>query len=248
MGTATARTAPPQGRAGSRRERAERNALVLRHLSFARTLARRYANRGEPLDDLEQVAVIGLMKAIERYDPARGDLLSFAAPTIVGEIRRHFRDRTWMVRPSRSTQEGSAAVARATEGLTAQLRRSPTIGEIAAQAGIREEDVLDALAARSAYRPLSLSEPAGGDDGDAPPAVAVAVSDDGYRLAEARALVAGPLAALCARDRAVVLLRFREDLTQAEIARRIGDSQMHVSRLLSAALERLRREVAPAGA
>jgi RNA polymerase sigma-B factor len=224
----------PPGRGATR---AERNALVLRHMAFARSLARRYANRGEPLDDLEQVAAIGLMKAIERYDPARGDLRAFATPTILGEIRRHFRDRTWAVRPGRSIQDASARVQRATDELTSRGGRIPSVADIAVEADLTEEEVLDAIAARSAYRPVSLSAPARGDEDSDP--IAVAWREEGYDRAEDRVVVREALERLPARERVILLLRFREDLTQAEIADRIGISQMHVSRLLKKAMETL---------
>lgn len=240
MGTvaATANTgASSPARVRAVQGRAERNALVLQHMAFARSLARRYANRGEPLDDLEQVAAIGLMKAIERYDPARGDLRAFATPTILGEIRRHFRDRTWAIRPGRGVQDASSRVQRATDELTARNGRSPSVADVAKEADLSEEDVLDALAVRSAYRPVSLSAPAKAEEGSEP--IAVPILDEGYLRAEDRVVVSEALKRLPARERAIVLLRFREDLTQAEIAERLDISQMHVSRLLRKALESL---------
>jgi RNA polymerase sigma-B factor len=224
-----------------RRKGEERNALVLRHMAFARSLARRYANRGEPLDDLEQVAAIGLLKAIERYDPARGDLRAFATPTILGEIRRHFRDRTWAVRPGRGIQDAYGRVQRATDALTAERGRSPSIAEIAREADLEEEEVLDALAARTAYRPVSLSTPA--HDDEESETIAVPCHDAGYLRAEERAIVDGAIERLPARERVIVTLRFREDMTQSEIAAKLGISQMHVSRLLRKALESLRTHV-----
>ena len=250
MGTVAAKTASTrEPRAAARvravQGRAERNALVLQHMAFARSLARRYANRGEPLDDLEQVAAIGLMKAIERYDPARGDLRAFATPTILGEIRRHFRDRTWAIRPGRSVQGASARVQRATDELTARNGRSPSVPDVAEEAGLTEEEVLDALAVRSAYRPVSLSAPVRAEEGADP--IAVPFVDEGYRRAEERVIVAEALRGLPARERMIVLLRFREDLTQAEIADRLGISQMHVSRLLRRALESLHSQSPASG-
>jgi RNA polymerase sigma-B factor len=228
-----ARPVIPRGTA----TRAERNALILQHMSFARSLARRYANRGEPLDDLEQVAAIGLMKAIERYDPARGDLRAFATPTILGEIRRHFRDRTWTVRPGRGVQDASARVQRAVDEVTSRLGRTPTVRDISDEAGLSEEEVLDALAARSAYRPMSLSAPARDDEMSDP--VAVPCHDDGYARVEDRVVARGVLKTLPARERLIVLLRFHHELTQAEIADRLGISQMHVSRLLRKSVQAL---------
>jgi RNA polymerase sigma-B factor len=240
MGTATAIPAelPKRDESGRRSiTRGERNALMLRHMAFARSLARRYANRGEPLDDLEQVAAIGLLKAIERYDPARGDLRAFATPTILGEIRRHFRDRTWTIRPGRNVQDASARVQRSTDELVARCGRTPSVSEIAEEADLSEEEVLDAIAARSAYRPISLSAPAReGEDSDP---IAVPWREDGYDRAEDRVIVDVALGHLPARERMIVLLRFREDLTQAEIAQRLDISQMHVSRLLRRAMDTL---------
>jgi len=226
-----------------RLSRAERNALVLRHMALARALARRYANRGEPYDDLEQVAAIGLMKAIDRFDPARGDLLAFATPTILGELRRHFRDRTWAVRPARPVRDAYALVAHVSESLTAARGRSPSVADIAREAGLSEERVLDALAARYAYRPASLSHGPGGS-GVGTDHPGVPAYEEGYDRVEDRVLVSGVLQRLPARERAIVILRFRDDLTQGEIARRLGVSQMHVSRLLRKALGLL-RDAAP---
>lgn len=227
---------PPVRQGGA--NRAERNALMLQHMTFARSLARRYANRGEPLDDLEQVAAIGLMKAIDRYDPARGDLRAFATPTILGEIRRHFRDRTWTIRPGRGVQDAAARVQRATEAIGSRLGRSPTPADIAEEAGLTEEEVLDAIVARSAYRPMSLSTPVRDDESSEP--IAVPCHDDGYARAEDRLVAQGLLGCLPARERLIVLLRFHHELTQSEIAERLGISQMHVSRLLRRSLHALR--------
>jgi RNA polymerase sigma-B factor len=237
------RAVRPQGR--GRLTRGERNALVLRHMALARALARRYANRGEPYEDLEQVAAIGLMKAIDRFDPSRGNLLAFATPTVLGELRRHFRDRAWAIRPPRPVRDGYALVARATDTLTAANGRSPSVADIAQEAGLSEERVLDAVAARSAYRPVSLSQPpAGSATGEDRDPVAVPAYEEGYDRVEDRVLVTGVLGRLPARERAIVILRFRDDLTQGEIARRLGISQMHVSRLLRRALATLRDDVA----
>jgi RNA polymerase sigma-B factor len=218
----------------------ERERLILAHLPLVRSLARRYANRGEPLDDLVQVGTVGLIKAIDRFDPDRGkDLAAFAAPTILGEIRRHFRDRAWAVHVPRPLQEAHAAVAAAVDDLTARLGRSPSVAEIAAETGLDEETVLDAAAAGGAYRPVSLSAPRPGADDEAE-ASEQGEADAGYAVAAGRADLARGMRALPARERVILHLRFREDLTQSEIAARVGISQMHVSRLIQRALTRLR--------
>ncbi len=217
-----------------------RNARILEHQHLARALARRYANRGEPVDDLEQVAMVGLIKAADRFDATRGaDFAAFATPTILGEIRRHFRDRTWPIHVPRGVKDDHAAVAAATAELTGRLGRSPTIGEIAAEASLDADRVLDALAAYSAYRPDSLSEPAGFDDDDA--GAEIPVDEPGYEVAEGRVSLEEGLAQLPARERLILHLRFDQGMIQSEIAEIVGVSQMHVSRLISRSLETLQR-------
>jgi RNA polymerase sigma-B factor len=213
-----------------------RSELVAEHLPLVRSLARRYAGRGEPLDDLEQVGVIGLMKAIDRYDPARGtDLRAFATPTILGEIRRHFRDRAWVVNVPRTVKDAYPAVIRATEALNLELRRSPTVAEVAEYTGVPDDVVLDALAAGSAYRPASLAAAEHGD-----PPIQLAASEGDIADVVDQASFDDTIAALSPMQRTVVRLRFTDDLTQSQIAARLGISQMHVSRLLRASLARLR--------
>ena len=216
-----------------------REATIVEHLPFARALARRYTNRGEPIDDLEQVAVIGLINAVDRYDPGRGsDFRSFAAPTILGEIRRHFRDRAWAVRVPRGLKDDYVKVTGAIEELTTRLGRTPGIAEIAAESKISEEQVLDAIAAHGAYRPQSLSASPFDDEGST---VEVEVQEPGFARAEGRAVLERGLRQLPPRERVILHLRFEEGLIQSEIAARMGISQMHVSRLISRALEALRR-------
>jgi RNA polymerase sigma-B factor len=218
---------------------AERERLIVEHLPLVRGLARRYADRGEPLDDLVQVGTIGLIKAIDRFEPERGfKLASFATPTILGEIRRHFRDRSWTVRVPRGIQEARAQISHAVAELSAENGRSPSVREIAESAGLSQEDVLDALAAGSAQRPAPLASPGG--EGDDEIGVSVGMEDEGYERAEDRATLDAGLAALPARERVILHLRFEEGLTQSQIAERIGVSQMHVSRLIRRALETLR--------
>ena len=218
---------------------AERERLIMEHLPLVRGLARRYAERGEPLDDLVQVGTIGLIKAIDRFDPTRGyKLASFATPTILGEIRRHFRDRSWTVRVPRGIQEARAQIAHAVDDLSARNGRSPSVREIADAADLSMDDVLDALAAGSAQRPAPLSSPGG--EGEEEEGIAVGVDEAGYEQAEARATLTAGLADLPARERVILHLRFEEGLTQSQIAAKVGVSQMHVSRLIRRALETLR--------
>jgi RNA polymerase sigma-B factor len=220
--------------------------MILDNMSLVRALARRYADRGEPLDDLIQVGTLGLIKAVDRFDPDRGvDIRSFAAPTVLGEIRRHFRDRTWTVKVPRGLKDDYADVTAAVANLSASLGRTPSVQHIAAETGLSLDRVLDALSAHSAYRPRSLSQPIRGDDDESAPDVAV--DDDGYELVEDRAVLREGLQALPARERVILHLRFEEDLLQSEIAARIGISQMHVSRLIARALATL-RQVAEDGA
>ncbi len=219
-----------------------REQLVERMLPLARALARRYANRGEALDDLEQVACIGLLKAIDRFDVEREvRFATFAVPTIAGEIKRHFRDRGWMLRVPREVQELSQRVSRARERFAADTGRSPTVAELAAATKATEEQVLEAVAAGDAYRALSLDAPVE-EMGVA--LDALGESDAGYDLVEHRVLLRGGLGELDPREREILRLRFFEGLTQREIAQRIGISQMHVSRLIRRAVDDLRRHLA----
>ncbi len=218
------------------RDRALRNQLIEEHLSLARSLARRFANRNEPLDDLEQVAMLGVLKAVERFDPEHGTpFAAFAIPTVVGELRRHFRDRGWMVRVPRRVQDLHLRIGNVVSELSQQLGRSPSPTEIAAAAGVRDEDVLEALEAGNRYRPTSLDVATTGADGDA----RMAHSDIELRSVEDRAHLLDLLQRLPERERRVMYMRYFEDMTQAEIAEAIGVSQMHVSRLLTRSLAAL---------
>jgi RNA polymerase sigma-B factor len=210
---------------------------VREHASLVQALAARYANRGEPLDDLVQVGMVGLLKAIRRHDPARGPLASFAVPTILGEIRRHFRDATHIVRLPRPLQELVLQLNAAGDALAMRLGRTPTVAELAAEVGRSEEDVLDALAGDRDRRPRSLSEsPLDEEDGD----LEVGIDEPGFAGAEARVVLAPILDGLPPRERVILHLRLTEGLTQSEIAARVGLSQMHVSRLLAKAVTALR--------
>jgi|tagenome__1003787_1003787.scaffolds.fasta_scaffold20381616_1 RNA polymerase sigma-B factor len=221
------------------REPADREILVLRYLRLAQYLARKY-DTGADREDLEQVASLGLLKALERFDPGRGlSFTTFAVPTILGELKRHFRDRGWTVRVPRSLQELVARVDSATEQLAGQLGRSPTVEEIAGRCEISAEQVLDALGARTAHRPDSLDRPLLEDDGDTV-AVSLPAVEAGYERAERAIDMSMLLATLPPREQYVLRLRFEEDLVQRDIAERLGMSQMHVSRLIRQAIETLR--------
>lgn len=220
-----------------------KEALVDRFLPLARQLARRYQRADEPLDDLVQVASLGLLKAIDRFDAEREIAFSsYAVPTILGELKRHFRDRTWSVRVPRDLQELSLRVDRAVTTLSRDLHRAPSIGEIAVVVGATEEQVLEALEAAGAYRATSFDAPRAGGDEEAGDTMGDAVGrdDHGYGLAEDRATLDRLMQAIGPREREVLRLRFVEDLTQAEIGERIGVSQMQISRLIRQSLARLR--------
>jgi RNA polymerase sigma-B factor len=220
-----------------------REQLVHRYLPLARYAASQYRRGSEPFDDLVQVASLGLLKAIDRYDPVRGAAFSsYALPTMSGELRRHFRDRGWAVRPPRDLQESALAVEKAIDALHRDLGRSPTVGEIAERTDLSEEAVLEAREALTARMSMSLSTPAGGSDDDESLSLEtrLGTDDDGFESAEQRATLDVLQRALTAREREIVRLRFEGDLTQAEIGASVGLSQMHVSRLLRTAIEKLR--------
>jgi RNA polymerase sigma-B factor len=218
-----------------------RDELIEAHLALVHFLARRYERRGEPLEDLVQVGVIGLIKAIDRFDIDRGVAFStFATPTIVGEIKRHFRDKTWMVRVPRPLQELRGKLVRTREQLTHDLGRAPTVAELARALDLSEDDVLEGLDAANAYSAWSLDAPArDGDDTMSVLESRIGVADDAYDLVEKRRSVAPLLDALPERERRIIFLRFFRDMSQAEIGQELGISQMHVSRLLSQTLQRL---------
>jgi RNA polymerase sigma-B factor len=219
-----------------------RERLVARFLPLARQLARRYGNAGESMDDLIQVASLGLVKAIDRYELDRGTAFSsFAVPTILGEIKRHFRDTGWTLRVPRAVQERRMKVNRAIPTLTARLGRSPTTAEIAEQIQATSEEVLEALEAAVAYEPVSL-DTTPGDEEDETWAQSVGERDPGYELVEHATTLGPALRALPERERLIVYMRFVQDMTQSEIAARIGISQMHVSRLIRKALEEMREQ------
>jgi RNA polymerase sigma-B factor len=220
-----------------------RRQLIERMLPLVRTLARRYANRGESLEDLEQVGCVGLIKAVDRFDLSRELRFStFAVPTILGEIKRHFRDRTWSVRVPRRLQELRLAITEANSTLTHTLGRSPTVTDIATHLQTTEEDILEGLEGARAYNATSLSTPISAD-GTTELGDTLGGEDHQYELAETRVALGPALATLDEREQKILTLRFYGNLTQSQIADHIGVSQMHVSRLLTRALTKLRGQL-----
>jgi RNA polymerase sigma-B factor len=217
----------------------ERDELVARHLGLAQSLASRYANRGEHLDDLVQVAMIGLVRAAERFSPERGIQFStFATATILGELKHHFRDTRWSVHVPRSVQEAYLRVKEATDSLSQEVGRSPSLLEIADRAGLSEEQVVQALEAGLAFRMASLDAPL--DEGGAGAVDHVELESNDLERVEQRQLLNPLITRLPERQQRILRLRFEQDLTQREIAAVLGMSQMHVSRLLSRSLAQLR--------
>jgi len=225
---------------------AAREQLIERYMSLVRSLARRYSYRGEQLDDLVQIGAIGLIKAIDRFDVDRGvELTTYATPNIIGEIKRHFRDKGWSVRVPRGLQELNVQVSKLIEQLTTQLGRSPTIPELAKAAGVEEEAVLEALESGRAYTSVSLSTGGGSDeDGELDPLESLGTIEHEYEISEDRAVLAPGFKVLDERERRILHLRFFSGLTQSQIAAQIGISQMHVSRLIRRSLEKIREEIA----
>jgi RNA polymerase sigma-B factor len=225
----------------SRRDLAARDELVERFLPLAARLAQRYHRGAEPLDDLVQVASVGLLKAIDRFDPERGTAFSsFAVPTIAGELKRYFRDKGWALRVPRDLQELAQRVGRTTDRLVHELGRTPTVAEIADTLEITPEQVLEAREAATAYRAESLDRPSADDEDATAVTETLGADEPGYVQAEHSATLEVMMWVLSDREREVLRLRFAEDLTQSEIGRRVGLSQRHVSRLLRQAVARLR--------
>jgi RNA polymerase sigma-B factor len=223
---------------------AKRDAVVRRYLPLARRLAAKYRATSEPMEDLEQVAAIGLLNAIDRFDPSRGSTFtSFAVPTILGELRRYFRDHTWALRVPRDLQELTLALERARDELTATLGRAPTTAELSRHLDTGEEVLLQALEVSLAHRAFPLLDP--GDADGEPEREMPSQLDDGYARVEDRNVLAGLVATLSARDAEIVFLRFHADLTQDAIGSLVGMSQMHVSRVLYRSLLRLREAAGP---
>jgi RNA polymerase sigma-B factor len=225
------------------RDPVDRDTIVERFLPLARQLAARYQRPEEPFDDVYQVACFGLVKAVDRFDIERGVAFSsYAVPTIMGEIKRHFRDRTWAVRVPRDLQELALRVDRVVAELTRELGRAPSVDELANAIDAEPEEILEAMQASSAYRATSLETPRAGGDNEPGDTLgdSVGLVDDGFNRAEQRAVLHALMRSLTPREREVVRLRFEEDLTQAAIGERIGVSQMQVSRVLRQAIARLR--------
>jgi RNA polymerase sigma-B factor len=217
-----------------------REAVIHGYSPLVRKIARRFTGRGESLEDLVQIGLVGLIKSVDRFDLDRGVVFStFAFPYVIGEIKRHFRDRVWSVRIPRPVQELALRAPREQERLTRELGRSPTISEVAEALGADEEDLLEAIAARQAYKTFSFSAPAGADEGEGDLLEQLGEEDEGFRLSEERIALRAGMAHLDDRERRVLLLRFTRGLTQSEIAAQLGYSQMHISRILRAALEKL---------
>lgn len=221
---------------------ASREELVQRFMPLAKRLARRYAGSTEPLDDLFQVASVGLVKAVDRFDPSRGTAFStFAVPTILGELKRHFRDRGWSLRVPRGTKELSLKVERARGELPVRLGREPSVHDIARWLEVSDEEVLEAMHASQGYQATSLDRPASAEADDGMTLVErLGDEDHMFEAVEYAAAIEPVLEQISERDRTILHLRFVEDLTQSEIARRVGISQMHVSRVLRGILDRLR--------
>lgn len=224
-----------------------REKLVMSHLNLVRFIANKFKNRGEPIDDLIQVGYLGLLKAIDRFDPSRGlEFTTFATPTIMGEIKRHFRDKGWSVRVPRRLQELSAKVNQATDTLTSQLQRSPTIAEIADYLDATVDEVLEAMESSSAYSSVSLEAPSGADDDDTPSVIdRYATEDSDLAFTDDRIIIEEALASFSPRERDVIEMRFLKGMTQIEIAEKLGISQVQVSRLLRRTLKKIQDKIDP---
>ncbi len=220
-----------------------REELIERHLPLVRSLARRYAGRGEALEDIEQVGAIGLIKAIDRFELEREvSLATYATPNVVGEIKRHFRDKGWAIRVPRALQELNASMSGAIERLTGRLGRSPSIAEIAEELKTSPEEVLEAMEVGSAYSTVSLSAGPSGDE-ELDPLETIGGEDSGFERSEDRAALEPALERLAPREREILRMRFEEGLPQTQIAHRVGLSQMHVSRLIRKSLGIMREEL-----
>ena len=225
-----------------------RDELVMSHLNLVRFLASKFKNRGEPLDDLIQVGTIGLIKAIDRFDPERGlEFTTYATPTILGEIKRHFRDKGWSVRVPRRLQELSAKVNQTTDELTKELQRSPSTQEVADRLGVSVDEVLEAMESSGAYSSVPL-EAGGSDDDDAPAVIDhYATIDQDLAASDDRMIVADAIREFSPREREVLRMRFRDGMTQVQIAKQLGVSQVQVSRLLRRTLKKVQDKIDPEG-
>ena len=226
-----------------------RDQLIVNHINLVRFLASRFKNRGESLEDLIQVGTIGLIKAIDRFDPERGlEFTTYATPTIMGEIKRHFRDKGWSVRVPRRLQELSAKVNQATDELTNQLQRSPSVAEIADYLGSSVDEVLEAMESSSAYSSVPLEGGGSGEDDESPSVIDhYATEDPDLAASDDRIVLEQAIADFSPREQEIIRMRFEQGLTQVEIAEREGISQVQVSRLLRRALRRLQDKIDPEG-
>ena len=223
--------------------------LVMSHMNLVRFLANKFKNRGEPLDDLIQVGYLGLLKAIDRFDPSRGlEFTTYATPTIMGEIKRHFRDKGWSVRVPRRLQELSAKVNQATDVLTTELQRSPKIEEIAEYLDASVDEVLEAMESSSAYSSVPLEGTGNNDNDDAPSVLdRYATEDSALNFTDDRLIIEEALKGFSPREREVIDLRFLQGMTQIEIAEQLGISQVQVSRLLRRTLKKIQDKIDPEG-
>ncbi len=226
-----------------------REKLVMSHMNLVRFLANKFKNRGEPLDDLIQVGYLGLLKAIDRFDPSRGlEFTTYATPTIMGEIKRHFRDKGWSVRVPRRLQELSAKVNQATDVLTTELQRSPKIEEIAEYLDASVDEVLEAMESSSAYSSVPLEGTGNNDNDDAPSVLdRYATEDSALNITDDRLIIQEALKGFSPREREVIDLRFLQGMTQIEIAEQLGISQVQVSRLLRRTLKKIQDKIDPEG-
>ena len=226
-----------------------REKLVMSHMNLVRFLANKFKNRGEPLDDLIQVGYLGLLKAIDRFDPSRGlEFTTYATPTIMGEIKRHFRDKGWSVRVPRRLQELSAKVNQATDVLTTELQRSPKIEEIAEYLDASVDEVLEAMESSSAYSSVPLEGTGNNDNDDAPSVLdRYATEDSALNFTDDRVMIEEALKGFSPREREVIDLRFLQGMTQIEIAEQLGISQVQVSRLLRRTLKKIQDKIDPEG-
>ncbi|MCE5253462.1 MAG: RNA polymerase sigma factor SigF [Actinomycetia bacterium] len=222
---------------------AAREELITRYLPLVKSLARRFASRGQPVEDLIQVGSIGLIKAIDRFDLGRGvELSTYATPTIMGEIKRYFRDKGWAVKVPRALQDLNVRLNRVIEQLTVELRRSPTIAELATATGVSEEEVVEALESGRAYSSVSIFSGGTGEDDESLELLDYLGSEEeAYEVFEQRRVLAPAMARLDPRERLILHLRFFEGMTQTQVAARVGISQMHVSRLIRKSIDNLRR-------
>jgi RNA polymerase sigma-B factor len=229
------------GSASEKARTSARESLVHLHLPLVEHCARRFRNRGEPLEDLVQVGTIGLLKSIDRFDAERGvEFSTYATPTIIGEIKRYFRDKGWAIRVPRRLQELRMQIGTATADLTQSLGRSPTPRELAESIGCSVEEIVEGIESSNAYSTLSLDASDDSDEGAATMLDAIGVEDDGLEHVEIRESIKPLLDKLAPREKKILLLRFFKNMTQSQIAEEIGVSQMHVSRLLNRTLEQLR--------